>query len=203
MDFALILFYYIPNMAHLAFDYISPTDYLNAELRATAKQEYFDGRIYAMAGASLNHNYIVANLSKKINALLAGDECILFSSDLRIATPASDAYMYPDLSIVCGTITTQDNNSDTVTNPTVIIEVMSPSTRGYDLAFKFHFYKQITSLKEYLLIDSERHFVQIHRRDNNNLWQEPLVMESSTGEFAIATIEVALAMQDVYNKVVF
>ncbi len=190
-------------MAYPAFDYISPNDYLAMEVRANEKHEYFDGRIYNMGGASFDHNYIVADLTRKMNVFLDGKECHVYGSDLRVTTPQFDSFMYPDLTIVCEEIKSKENTFDTIINPAAIIEVMSPSTMGYDLAFKFHYYKQILSLKEYILIDSTRYFIQINRRAADNTWGEPVNIEDVDGSFLINTIGMDVALKDIYNRVSF
>jgi Uma2 family endonuclease len=165
-------------MGYAAFDYLSPDDYLNLEVRRTEKHEYFDGRIYDMAGAGLNHNFIFSNLFGKISAFPDGKNCDVFGPDLRITTPSFDSYMYPDLSIICNGVTLQQNSFDTATNPSVLIEIMGSSTRGYDMAFKFHYYKQIPSLQEYILVDLTWHFVQINRRKNESYGKGLLISKT-------------------------
>ncbi len=190
-------------MAYPAFDYITPNEYLNIEIRADKKHEYFDGRMYAMAGAGLNHNYVVSSLISNIGSFLKGKKCDIFVADLRITTPGSDSYMYPDLSIICDDVETQENSFDTVINPSVIIEVMSPSTKGFDMAFKLHYYKQIPSLKEYILVDSTKCFVQIYRRDTDGSWVDALNIEDMNSSLGIDTIGLQLPLNDVYRKVSF
>jgi Uma2 family endonuclease len=190
-------------MAYPAFEYVTPNEYLAIEIKAETRHEYFDGRIYAMAGANLNHNFIVSNLSRKIGIFLDDKSCNLFGSDLRITTPAFDSYMYPDLSIVCDEIQIQENSFDTVTNPSVIIEVMSPSTKGYDMAFKFHYYKQIASLQEYILVDSTRNFVQVNRKKDANTWIEAINIDDENSSFEIDAIGLQVQLKDVYRNVAF
>ena len=190
-------------MAYPAFDFVTPDEYLNIEIRADKKHEYFDGRMYAMAGAGLNHNYVVSNLISNIGSFLKDKKCDIFVADLRITTPGFDSYMYPDLSIICDDVETQENSFDTVINPSVIIEVMSPSTKGYDMAVKFHYYKQIPSLPDYILIDSTKCFVQICRRDGDRSWADALNIEDMNSSLGINTVGIQLPLTDVYRKVSF
>jgi len=190
-------------MVYPAHEYISPDDYLAIEVRAERKHEYFDGRIYAMAGASMNHNFIVANLTKRLNIFLDNKGCDVFGSDLRVTTPSFDSFMYPDITILCDEVKGKDDNTDTLVNPTVIIEVMSPSTKGYDIAFKFHYYKQIPSLREYILVDSTRNFVQVNKRNADNSWAEPLSIIDNDGILPIEHIGFKVALADIYHKVSF
>jgi Uma2 family endonuclease len=188
-------------MAYPAFDYISPQDYLEMEVRSNERHEYFDGRIYAMSGASYNHNYIVSNLVKKISSLLDDKDCDFFVSDQRVASPLMDSFVYPDITILCDQIESKENGFDTLTNPSVIIEVMSPSTKGYDMAFKYHYYKQIQSLKEYVLIDSTQIYTQINSR-NGDQWSS-VINEDTNGSLCIKTIGLEMSFKDIYRKVSF
>ena len=190
-------------MPYPAYDYLSPAEYLAIEVRAAVKHEYFEGRVYDMAGANLNHNFIFSNLSAKIGAFLDGKDCVLSSSDLRITTPQFDAYMYPDLSIICNNVELQEHSFDTATNPSVLIEIMSPSTRGYDMAFKFHYYKQIPSLREYILVDATRYFIQINRRGDNGSWEDPIDIQDLNASIPINTVGMQILFKDIYKRVSF
>lgn len=190
-------------MAYPLSDYVTPDEYLAIESKADTRHEYFDGRIYAMAGTSFDHNYIVSNLTKRMNVFLDGKPCDIFGSDLRVTTPQFDSFMYPDLTIQCDEIKSKENGFDTLTNPSAIIEVMSPSTKGYDMAFKFHYYRQIPSLKEYILVDSTHHFVQIYRRQTNSSWAEAINIEDSNASFTIETIDMPISLKEIYRKVSF
>src|SRR5216683_4009465 len=110
----------------------SPREYLIRERKAKDKHEYFEGDIIALAGASLAHNRIVANLMRSVGNILAGKRCEILPSDIRITTPSGKAYMYPDATIVCGQPEMADNKFDTLLNPKVIFEVLSPSTADHD-----------------------------------------------------------------------
>ncbi len=187
-------------MAFPAVSYITPDDYLEIEVRSLEKHEYFEGRIYDMAGASFDHNFIVANLMRKIGNYLEGKECEILVADLRVTTPDFDSFMYPDLTILCEELQRKENGFDTLTNPTAIIEVMSSSTKGYDMAFKFHYYKQIPSLKEYILVDSTRKFIQINRRKNETTWDEPIYAEDGNSSLVIDSIGFDLPLNEVYRK---
>jgi Uma2 family endonuclease len=190
-------------MASPAFKYLTPDEYLEIEVRAGEKHEYFDGRIYAMGGLSFDHNFIVSDLTKRMNIFLDGKPCDVYGSDLRITTPQFDSFMYPDLTIVCEEIKSKENGFDTLTNPTAIIEVMSPSTKGYDMAFKYHFYKQIPSLKEYILIDSTRYFVQVNKRKNDSAWEDAVNIEHANSSFTIQSIGMEVSLTDIYKRVSF
>lgn len=190
-------------MAFPAVSYITPDDYLEIEVRSLEKHEYFEGRIYDMAGSEFDHNFIVTDLIERMNIHLGGKRCKIFTSDLRVTTPNFDSFMYPDVTILCEKPEKKENRNDILTNPTAIVEVMSPSTKGYDLSFKFHFYKQIPTLREYILIDSTRFFVQINRRKDANTWEEPINIELVDSKFDIRTIGLELALKEIYSNVSF
>ena len=130
------------------YKYVAPQVYLEMEKVAFEKHEYIGGEIYAMAGATERHVRIVSNLTGEIHSFLKGKSCSEYPTDFRVATPILETYMYPDLSIVCGKAELKPDCFDTLTNPSAIFEVMSPSTEDRDKVLKFLFYRQIPSLKE-------------------------------------------------------
>ena len=130
-------------------------EYLEMENAAAEKHEYYKGEIFAMSGAKLTHNMIVTNIFGNLYSKLKGKPCRPFGSDMRIHIPANTLFTYPDISVMCGEIESRDNDDMNFLNPTVIIEVLSPSTKNYDRGEKFRLYRDIPSLKEYILVDSE------------------------------------------------
>lgn len=182
--------------------YITQEDFLNAERLATEKHEYFKGEVFAMSGASIPHNMIFSNTYGELTSHLKGKNFRPFGSDLRIHIPKNTLYTYPDISIICGEIETTDDKFDTATNPSVIIEILSASTKNYDKGQKFSLYREIESLKEYILIDSEQIVVEKFFRNDDNSWllTEYKSIESS---FSIATIGLELKLADVYFDVKF
>jgi Uma2 family endonuclease len=182
--------------------YITPEDFLTAERLATEKHEYFKGEVFAMSGASIPHNIISVNCLTDIKNALKGKKCRPYGSDLRIHIPKNTLYTYPDISIICGEIETTDDKFDTATNPSVIIEILSASTKNYDKGQKFDLYRDIESLREYILIDSEQIKVEKFFRNEDNSW---LLTEYKTIEsnFSIATVDITLQLTDVYFDVKF
>lgn len=180
--------------------YISHQEYLQAERLALDKHEYYQGEIFAMNGASISHNIISMNTTIGLGNKLNGKNCQPFGSDLRIHIPESSLYTYPDLSIICGEIETTDDNFDTATNPSVIIEILSKSTRDYDKGGKFNLYRQIESLQEYILIDSENIFVEKFTKNIDNSWEltEYKDLEKS---FKIETVQIEMMLLDIYKNV--
>ena len=179
---------------------ISPDDYLTWERQQTYKSEYVGGKVVAMAGASIKHNKILGNLLGTIQPYLKGKPCDIYPSDLRVLVKAKDAYFYPDATIVCGELELSDEFRDTIKNPTVIIEILSPSTSDYDLGRKFFYYMQIESFKEYITIDTASLQVRIGRKQINGAW---LFSEYNTinDTFLIDSIGLILKLQDVYSDV--
>ncbi len=189
-------------MAAPALKYIDQTEYLDAERKAVDKHEYYKGEIFAMSGASLEHNLISVNCIARLKQKLKGKKCRPFGSDLRIHIPKNSLYTYPDISIVCGDVKTTDDHFDTAVNPAVIIEILSSSTRDYDKGGKFTLYRDIDSLQEYILIDSEKIMVEKFIRNADNSWQltEYKSIEQS---FWINSVDIELQLQDVYEDVPF
>jgi Uma2 family endonuclease len=180
------------------YNYISPAEYLAAERAAEEKHEYCDGLVLAMSGASLEHNTIASNLNTNIGHFLKGKECRFLPADMRVGTPSQDAYMYPDATIICGEPKMEDNTFDTLLNPSVIFEILSSSTRGFDKGRKFFFYTQITSLQEYNMIDSLKQFIQVVRKQPDGSWMFEDINDVSASLY-IRTIDFYLPLSEIYT----
>ncbi|MCB1178231.1 MAG: Uma2 family endonuclease [Leptospiraceae bacterium] len=178
---------------------VSEEEYLELERKADIKSEYYNGEMFAMAGASLQHNQIVSNLIQLIGAKLKNSPCKVFPSDLRLNIKKSGLFTYPDLSIVCGKPILLDNKFDTLTNPTVLIEVLSPSTQDYDKGSKFTFYREIDSLKEYILVDSIKYKVEKFKKLEQGDWLFTETKEDE--ELKIESIDCTLSLKDIYEGV--
>lgn len=182
--------------------YISEEDYLEAESKAFEKHEYYKGEIFAMSGALLPHNEIFSNIFVELGRQSKGKSCKPYGSDLRIHIPANSLYTYPDISIICGEVETTGDRFDTATNPTVIIEILSPSTRDYDKGSKFTLYRDIVTLKEYILVHSTNVSVEKFIRHPDNSWQLT-GYKLFTDAFLISSIAVTLTLLNVYEGVKF
>jgi Uma2 family endonuclease len=180
----------------------SPKDYLALERVSKEKHEYFQGKVTTMAGASLVHNRLVANILREAGGLLRGKLCEILPSDIRVSTPSRESYMYPDAVIVCGQPEMEDDKFDTLKNPTVIFEILSPSTEDHDRGRKFFFYRQIPSFKEYILIDSTKPFVEISRQQENGAWKFETI-EDPHGRLIISSVELSIPMDEIYRNVNF
>ena len=184
------------------YNYISAEEYLAEEREAFEKHEYYQGEIFAMSGASLKHNKIFSNVFGELAGKLKGKGCQPFGSDLRIHISKNTLYTYPDISIICGEPNLTDDKFDTATNPSVIIELLSKSTRNYDKGNKFTLYRDIDSLQEYILIDTEKIYVEKHIRNSDKSW--PLTDYTSIEDsFSIQTIQLTLSLKDIYIGIIF
>lgn len=181
---------------------ISAAEYLAVERNAFEKHEFYQGEVFAMSGASLKHNKIFSRIFGELASKLKGKNCMPFGSDLRIHIPKNTLYTYPDISIVCGETECTDNFFDTVLNPSVIIELLSKSTRNYDKGEKFSLYRDIDSLQEYILIDTERINVEKHIRNHDNSWQLT-EFKSLEDSFLINTVDLSIALNDIYEGISF
>ncbi len=186
-------------MDNLARKTFTESEYLELERKADFKSEYYNGEIFAMAGATLIHNKIVSNLIFLFNQFLKDKPCDVYPSDLRLQVEKSGLYTYPDITIVCGKAELLDNKFDTLKNPTVLIEVLSDSTEKYDRGQKFSFYREIPSLKEYILVSSKTMKIEKFKRleDGNYLYIE----SNEHQPFPIDSIDMNLNLEDVYNKI--
>lgn len=181
------------------YNFISPEEYLAMERASEEKHEYYYGYVQAMSGARLKHNQIASNLYSDIGSFLKNKSCQILPSDMRVSTPSHETYMYPDAQIVCGEPQMEDDSFDTLTNPSVIIEILSPSTQHIDKGRKFFFYRQIPSLKEYIMIDSKKRFIQTAIRQQDDLWKFEDLNETAT-ELTIQTIQLSISMNDIYRN---
>lgn len=180
--------------------FVTPEEYLAGERGSPNKSEYLQGQVFAMGDASPRHVLIVNNLVSELRSQLKQRPCSVFSSDLRIMVSETGLYTYPDVVVVCDGLQFRDGFKDTVTNPILIIEVLSKSTKDYDRGEKFEHYRTIDSLKEYLLIAQDRPHVEHHLRQPDNKW---LLSETSDLADAVElpTIACSLALTEICDKV--
>jgi len=177
-------------------------EYLEFENASEEKHEYYQGEIFAMSGAKLNHNRIVMNTLFALRNKLTGKPCEPFGSDFRIHIPSNTLFTYPDISVFCSEIETLNNDQFNALNPTVLIEVLSPSTKSYDRGDKFKLYRDIPTLKEYALIDSSSINVECFSKNEEKIWQlHEFKTEDASLQFPSLGISVALS--EVYERVEF
>jgi Uma2 family endonuclease len=181
---------------------ITPQEYLEMERKAEYKSEYFNGEIFAMAGARRNHNKISTNISGLIWQHLKGKSCESYSNDMRVYVPKTGLYTYPDVVVVCGEPRFQDDVFDTLLNPTLLIEVLSESTESYDRGKKFQHYRSIESLHEYVLVSTDEARIEKFEKTGDGFWflSEAVGIES---EIELTSIECKVALAEVYDKIDF
>jgi len=177
-------------------------EYLEMEKEATVKHEYYQGEIFAMSGAGDNHNEIFSNVFTEIGNKLKGKPCRPYGSDKRMNIPENTLFTYPDISIYCNGLTHSEIDEDTSILPTAIIEILSPSTKNYDRGKKFMLYKDIPSLKEYIMIDSESVWVQAFYIDDENKWKLNEHKEISD-TLTLISMGFDIALSDIYYYVTF
>ncbi|HZQ11032.1 MAG TPA: Uma2 family endonuclease [Anaerolineae bacterium] len=179
----------------------TPDEYLAHEIFAEFKSEYYDGKIVAMAGASRDHNVIVGNTITALNAALENKPCKVYPSDMRLQLKRRQAYLYPDVMVVCGKPEFGSGRDDTVINPIVIIEVLSASTHNHDRVKKFALYKPIGSLQAYLMIDSEQvHVTYLQREPNSRTWTIEM-FDKLKDVVRLDFLDCMLPLRRIYNKV--
>ena len=175
-------------------------EYLEIENAAIEKSEYYKGEIFAMSGAKLTHNIIVGNLYSKLHQKLNGKICRPFGSDQRIHIPKNTLFTYPDISVFCGKVETLNDDEFNTLNPTVSIEVLSPSTKNYDRGDKFKLYRDIPSLKEYILINSTGIGVEAYRIIEKGHWE--LQEYTDIKEILLLpSINFSITLQEIYEGV--
>lgn len=175
-------------------------EYFALEEQAETKSEYYQGQIVAMAGASINHNRLVRNLATALTNAFAGKSCETFASDLRLWLEQKDFYLYPDVMVVCGQPKFFAERRDTITNPTVIVEVLSESTERYDRSDKFHAYWTLETLEEYALVDQYRMQVEYFRRLNEKEWRL-IVLTKPHEVLSLESVGVDIPLEQIYRQV--
>jgi Uma2 family endonuclease len=179
---------------------ISIEEYLEMENAALEKHEYYRGEVFAMSGAKVPHNVIAGNFFVSLSNKLRGKNCKPYNSDQRIHIPSNTLFTYPDISIVCGEIITLNDDEYNVLNPAVIIEVLSKSTKNYDRGEKFKLYRDIATLKEYILVDSESVHIEVFRLNESNHW-ELEEYDDPAASLSIRAINETLLIRDIYESV--
>ncbi len=178
----------------------SPEEYLAFERASESKHEYINGKIIAMAGASAAHNIITGNILARLHRHVQDRPCIVFPSDMRLKIAPHRTYTYPDVTVVCGSVIYDDDEQDTLLNPIVLIEVLSPSIEVYDRGKKSQRYRTIPSLHEYLLVAQDSQHIEHFVRYSEHQW---LLSEITHDQATIhlPSLECTLLLADVYAKV--
>ena len=182
---------------------ISPEEYLDWEEDQQYKNEFFHGRIYAMTGGSLEHAAIILNLGAALLNRLRGQSCRVFVSETRIKVNETGLYTYPDVTVVCGEMQLdRSTKSVTLLNPTLIIEVLSASTEAYDRGDKFHHYRRLPSLTDYILISTRSAQVEHFHRQPDGDWLLT-VRSGMDANLTIKALGIELPFAEIYEFVEF
>ena len=186
--------------------YLTPEEYITLERKAipdadTVRSEYMNGEIIAMSGASLAHNLITGNVFANLYIRLRDSGCLAFANEMRVSIPSVKSYFYPDVGVVCEEPRFEDDVFDTLLNPKVIVEVLSPSTEAYDRGDKFAHYRQLQSLQEYVLVSQDKvrvdHYVRHAAQWILTDFQEP------DQQLPLTSIQCELRLQEIYERVPF
>jgi len=177
-------------------------EYRDRETTAEVRHEYRNGEIHEMPGGSIAHNRIVMSLYVLLETLLDTADCETFNSDMRLWIPGCDRATYPDAMVVCGEPIANGDRTDEILNPTLIVEVLSPSTSSYDRGDKFVAYRTVPSFREYLLVEQERPALEHYWKTEDGRWH----LEELSGIEAIVELQhlpARLALADIYRRVAF
>ncbi|MGE0084421.1 MAG: Uma2 family endonuclease [Desulfococcaceae bacterium] len=177
-------------------------EYLEMEAQALEKSEYYSGEIFAMAGGSRNHSIICINLAWALREAVNRKECTAFDSSMKVDIKEPDAYVYPDLSVVCGDIEFPENSTDIICNPVLVMEVLSPGTESFDRGKKFCYYRSIPSLREYVLISQSEPLIERYFMENKGRWIYA-VSNGLEDVLALQSLDSNIFLKDIYQKVVF
>ena len=201
--------------AHAAQTRLTPEEYIAFERKALPdseiiRHEYLNGELIAMSGASRAHNLITINISTALHSRLRGSRCETYANEMRVSSPLTSSYFYPDVVVVCEEPRFEDDVFDTLLNPIILVEVLSPSTEAYDRGEKFAHYRQLASLQEYVLVAQDKVFVEHYRR------QEKQGSAPVTGKdwiftdfqeleeiLSLTSIQCDLPLQEIYERVAF
>ena len=181
--------------------YLTPEEYLTFERKATIKHEYLKGQIIAMSGASRAHSFITGDIFGELRDQLKGQKCEVHASDMRVRIHSTNSYFYPDVVVACEEPRFEDNVFDTLLNPRVVIEVLSPSTETYDRGEKFELYQQLTSLQEYILVSQDHVNVEHYNRQETE-WPRTEYTELSD-VVLLRSIACELHLRDIYTRTKF
>jgi len=178
----------------------TPAEYLAMEEVADYKSEYFNGEIFAMSGGTPDHSTIAVNMTVALATRLAEKPCRVFNSDMRLHIERNGLYTYPDVMVICGKLELVKRRNDTVINPVLLVEVLSESTRVYDRGMKFNLYKQIPTLQEYVVVESETPRAECYRRGAEDQWAVEMIDDPSA-TLRLASVACEIPLAEIYRKV--
>ncbi len=181
---------------------LTPERYLEIERQASFKSEFYRGEMFAMSGASREHNQIAVNLIRNVSQRLLSGPCETYGSDMRVRVSKTGLYTYPDLSIACEKPLFVDDKGDTLLTPKVLFEILSDSTEKYDRGTKANHYRQIDSLQEYVLVSQSSPHVEVFQRGTEGKW---ILSEARdlADSITLESIGIALPLSEIYLRVEF
>jgi len=182
-----------------SFRRLTEDEYLALDRKNEYKSEFVDGQMRAMAGGTLRHSALSSNCTMYLGEKFAGRGCTVFNSDARLRTPSTGAYVYPDVSVVCGPVLMVENTVDIFTNPVLIVEVLAPGTANFDRHGKFALYREIESVKEYLLLHTDALTVEHYSRQSDNSW---IYRETKGRDTAVSlpSLDITLSLEKIYGN---
>lgn len=176
--------------------------YLEQERKAEFKSEYLNGEIFAMAGGTLRHASIISDFAGELRNHLRGSSCRTLTQDMRVCIPSGKLYTYPDILAFCGTPAFLDETEDALLNPVLIVEVLSDSTRNYDLGGKFDLYRMIPTLLEYVTVEQNAIHIVTRQRQNDGSWLLRDYVDSDEA-LPLSSVHVSLSVAEIYRNVPF
>ena len=188
-------------MAALPSPLVTVAKYLELDRCAERGSEYYDGAMYPIETSGQNHGRIQINLFKVLDSALENSPCELVGATVRVRIPNSARYTYPDVIVSCGGVMFEDTKDDTLLNPKVLFEVLSPSTEGFDRGKKFEYYRSIPSFEEYVLVSQNRLFVERFRRQGQFSWQFEEI-RGMDGVLKLESLGIEIPVREIYAKIV-
>ncbi len=181
---------------------LTAQEYLERERVAETKSEFVDGEVFAMSGGTYRHSQLAVQFVRHLSNALEGRPCRVFNSDLRVRTPVSGSYHYPDASALCGPINFEDDKEDIILNPSLIAEVLAPSTENYDRGMKSVYYRSIASLTDYVLVSSDCRRVEHWHRQSGDTWLLTTYREADD-TLTLPSVGATLRVGDLYSGLDF
>ena len=194
---------------------LTPEEYITFERKASPdadiiRHEYVNGELIAMSGASRAHNLMTGNIFGELRTLLKGSRCETYMGDMRVSTPTTASYFYPDVTVVCEEPRFEDDVFDILLNPIILVEVLSPSTQAYDRGEKFGHYRQLASLQEYVLVSQDKilveHYHRQQKQDTAPVTQKDWIFtdfQELEETLPLTSIQCELPLQEIYERVTF
>ena len=182
---------------------LTPQEYLRIERDAEYRSEYYQGEMFAMAGGTRRHSQVAACIIRVLGNRLLGKGCQIYTSDLKVRTEPNGLYTYPDVTIVCGKPIQMEDEPHVIVNPKILFEVLSPSTEAHDRGFKFHQYKHIESLTEYVLVSQSEALVEWFSREAGQPWTKYSEARGLNGILVLASLGIEVPLAEIYQDVDF